>query len=242
MATPWETIETVNTPEGPLALLRRGERDFLLTVNGRVLMTSAAHRSEDDLAKLACEGLGQDAAARVLVSGLGMGFTLRAALDVLGPRASVVVAELNPVVAAWCEGALGVLTKNAVRDSRVRLVVGDVTDVIRDAAKSHVQQRFDAIVLDMYEGPQQRGARTHPIYGVEAVAATRRALADNGMFALWCEQRSADFEFALRSAGFSFQMKRTGHGGRVHLVYLARAGHTAKSVAQGSRPSGQHRR
>jgi spermidine synthase len=223
MAIPWETVETVDTADGPLALRRRGERDFLLTVRGRVLMTSAAHRSEDDLAKLACEGLGKDAPARVLVSGLGMGFTLRAALDVLGPRAWVVVAELNPVVAAWCEGPLGVLTQNAVRDRRVRLVVDDVSKVIRDVANGPVERHFDAVILDMYEGPQQRGARKHPIYGVEAVATTYRSLTENGTFAVWCEQRSADFEHALHAAGFTFEMKRTGHGGRVHLVYLARA-------------------
>lgn len=230
MAIPWETIETVDTADGPLALLRRGPRDFLLTVRGRVLMTSAAHRSEDELAKLACEGLGKDAPARVLVSGLGMGFTLRAALDVLGPRAWVVVAELNPVVATWCEGPLGVLTNHAVRDRRVRLVVGDVTKVVRDVANGPEERRFDAIVLDMYEGPQQRGARTHPIYGVEAVATTRRALNDDGTFAVWCEQRSADFEHALRAGGFTFEMKRTGHGGRVHLVYLARAVQPARTA------------
>lgn len=226
MAIPWETIETADTPDGPLALLRRGERDFLLTVRGRVLMTSAAHRSEDELAKLSCEGLGKDAPARVLVSGLGMGFTLRAALDALGPRAWVVVAELNPIVARWCEGPLGALTNHALRDRRVRLVVGDVTQVIREVADGPDSRRFDAIVLDMYEGPQQRGARNHPIYGVDAVATTRRALTEDGTFAVWCEQRSADFERALRSAGFAFETKRTGHGGRVHLVYLARA--TAK--------------
>lgn len=223
MAIPWETLETVETADGPLALLRRGERDFLLTVRGRVLMTSAAHRSEDDLAKLACEGLGKDAPARVLISGLGMGFTLRAALDVLGPRAWVVVAELNPIVAAWCEGPLAVLTNGALKDRRVRLVLDDVSQVIREVADGPAERRFDAIVLDMYEGPQGRGARQHPIYGVKAVETTFRALNENGTFAVWCEQRSADFERALRAAGFAFDMKRTGHGGRVHLVYLARA-------------------
>ena len=88
MAVPWETLETIDTPDGPLALLRRGEREFLLTVRGRVLMTSAAHRSEDDLARLACAHLEKTSQAHVLVSGLGMGFTLRAALDVLDTRSS----------------------------------------------------------------------------------------------------------------------------------------------------------
>jgi len=241
MALPWQPLETVDTPDGPLTLMRRGERDFLLTIRGRVLMTSAAHRSEDDLARLACEGLGKDAPARVLVSGLGMGFTLRAALDVLGPRAWVVVAELNPIVARWCEGPLGVLTNHALRDRRVRLVVGDVTEVLRQVAEGAEARRFDAVVLDMYEGPQQRVPRHHPLYGAEAVATTRRALVEGGTFAVWCEQRSADFERALRTVGFTFEMKRTGHGGRVHLVYLAQSARKTKTDANVPRAPGRRR-
>lgn len=222
MAIPWETLDAVETADGKLALLRRGERDFLLTLSGRVLMTSAAHRSEDELARLACAGLGVETKARVLVSGLGMGFTLRASLDAMGPRAKVIVAELNPIIATWCEGPLGALTKNAARHKRVRLVVGDVSDLIRDAAQGPPAGRFDAIVLDLYEGPQNRVPRLHPLYGMEAIATTGRALAPGGRFAVWCEKPSADFERALGAAGFAFEAKRSGHGGRVHLVYVAR--------------------
>ena len=102
MALPWETLASVSTADGALDLRRRGEKDFLITIGGRILMSSAAHRSEDALAKLACVGLRKKKRARVLVSGLGMGFTLRAALDELADDAEVTVAELNAVVVEWC--------------------------------------------------------------------------------------------------------------------------------------------
>ena len=245
MAVPWETLETIDTPDGPLALLRRGEREFLLTVRGRVLMTSAAHRSEDDLARLACAHLEKTSQAHVLVSGLGMGFTLRAALDVLGPRARLVVAELNPVVAAWCKGPLAALTGGAANDGRVSLVLRDVAAVLREVAAGPPAGRFDVIVLDMYEGPQNKLSRRDPLYGPEAIAQTRRALVEGGTFAVWCEQPSADFERSLRSAGFVWERIRTGHGGRVHLVYVARGvtqpGPSA-SNSLGSKAPGLHDR
>src|SRR6185369_1452532 len=116
------------TPDGQLDLRRRGEKDFLITIAGRVLMSSAAHRSEDKLAELACAGLARKRRARVLVSGLGMGFTLRAALDQLGPDAEVTVAELNPVVVEWCtSGPLAPLTASAACDPRVTVEVADVS-------------------------------------------------------------------------------------------------------------------
>src|SRR6478609_8071515 len=123
MALPWVTLASVPTAEGLLDLRRRGEKDFLITIGGRVLMTSAAHRSEDALAKLACAGLRAKRRARVLVSGLGMGFTLRAALDELADDAEVTVAELNAVVVDWCKGPLAPLTAAAARDPRVTVEI-----------------------------------------------------------------------------------------------------------------------
>lgn len=220
MARPWETIASVPTKEGPLALLRRGEKDFLITINGRVLMSSAAHRSEDALAKLACAGLREIKRAKVLVSGLGMGFTLRAALDELAPDAEVTVAELNPVVVDWCKGPLAPLTSTAASDSRVTCEVVDVSMRIADVARKG-ERRFDAIVLDMYEGPQTRVRPSDPLYGPAAVRRTRKALADGGVFAVWCEGPSAGFEQALRAAGFRYELRRPARGARVHFVYVA---------------------
>ena len=115
-------------------------------------MTSAAHRSEAALGALACARLARRRAPRVLLGGLGMGFTLRAALEVLPPRASVVVVELHRVVIEWCRGPLGALTAGAACDPRVSFEVADVARVI-----AHAALPFDAIELDLFEGP--RGPR-----------------------------------------------------------------------------------
>lgn len=221
MARPWETIASVPTPEGALALLRRGEKDFLITIAGRVLMTSAAHRSEDELARLGCERLRATAKARVLVSGLGMGFTLRAALDVLPKDALVTVAELNPVVVDWCRGPLGAAAGDAVNDARVTVKVNDVSKVIGDVARDARAPRFHAIVLDMYEGPQTHVRPDDPLYGPRAVANVKGALVKDGVFAVWCEGGSPGFEQSLRRAGFEYRLHKGGRGARIHYVYVA---------------------
>jgi spermidine synthase len=222
MTLPWQTIATESTSDGPLVLRRRGERDFLITIAGRVLMSSAAHRSEVELAMLACAGLRDRARARVLVSGLGMGYTLRAALDALGADASVCVAELNPVVVEWCKGPLGALTARAAEDPRVTLEVADVSHVIARVATDARERRFDAVVLDMYEGPHMRVRPNHPLYGEQALTRTHRSLCERGVFAIWCEAPSLGFEQALRSTGFRHEGVRAGRGARVHYVYVAR--------------------
>jgi spermidine synthase len=221
MALPWTTLESIDTKDGALELRRRGERDFLITIAGRVLMSSMAHRSEDALARLACAGLKGQSSAKVLVSGLGMGYTLRAALDALAEDAVVTVAELNPVVVAWCKGALGALTQAASSDARVDVQVADVAQVIFGRAKAAENQKFDAIILDMYEGPQTRVHPNDPLYGPRAVQRARAALAAGGRFAIWCEARSTGFEKNLTASEFSFKLERVGKGGRLHYVYLA---------------------
>lgn len=223
MARPWETLASAPTAEGPLALLRRGEKDFLITINGRVLMTSAAHRSEDALAKLACAPLRAARDPRVLLSGLGMGFTLRAALDELPLGAAVTVAELNAVVVEWCQGPLAPLIKDAAKDQRVTIDIVDVALRIADVARDTKVPKFDAIVLDMYEGPQTRVRPTDPLYGPGAVLRTRHALAPGGVFAVWCEGASPGFEACLEAAGFRYRLERGGRGARIHYVYVARA-------------------
>jgi spermidine synthase len=226
VARPWETLASVRTAEGQLALRRRGEKDFLITINGRVLMSSAAHRSEDALAKLACAGLRNVQRARVLVSGLGMGFTLRAALDELADDAEVMVAELNAVVVEWCEGPLGPLIGDAARDPRVTVDIVDVAVRIADVARDASARRFDAIVLDMYEGPQTRVSPRDPLYGAPAVLRARKALKREGILAVWCEGPSPGFERSLRDAGFRYRLERAGRGARIHFVYVARASGT----------------
>jgi spermidine synthase len=219
---PWEVLDRVDSPDGPLELRRRGERDFLITLAGRVLMNSAARRSEVALAELACTRLVGRAAPRVLVGGLGMGLTLRAALDTLPGAAHVVVAELHPTVVDWCRGPLADLTARAVDDPRVEVALVDAAAMIRAADREG--GRFDAILLDLYAGPAAgRAGREDPFYGERALAAARSALTRGGVFGAWAERPDAGFEKRLRAAGFAVAKRRPGRGGLRHVVYVAQS-------------------
>ena len=222
MAQPWTTLEKADTPDGVLELRKRGERDFLILINNRVLMNSSANRSELVLGEHACAMVAGHERPRVLMGGLGMALTLRAGLDSLPPGAHVVVAEINPVIVAWCRGPLSELTNRAVQDPRVRIDVRDVAEVIA-ASKEPGSEKFDAIIIDLYEGP---GAGTDPqndpFYGSLALAAVQRALTEDGVFGVWGENPDGGFERRLRSTGFSFERLRPGRGGLRHVVYLAK--------------------
>ena len=222
MSRPWEVLDRVETRDGVLELRRRGDRDFLISIDGRVLMTSATSRSEQVLGAEASRALGGRAGAEVLVSGLGMGITLRAALDGLPASARVTVAEINPDVVRWCRGPLAGLTGAALDDPRVQVEIGDVAEIIAAAAQGR-RDRFDAIVLDLYCGPE-RGRRRdeNPFFGRRALQHTRQALAADGVFALWAEAADAAFEKRLGRAGFAFERRRPPGGGLRHAVYLAR--------------------
>jgi len=211
----WVTLERVDTADGPLELRRRGERDFLILLAGRVLMNSAAHRSELALASQACARLAGHASPSLLIGGLGMGFTLRAALDALPADARVCVAELHPCVVDWCRGVLAPLTGGAALDPRVGIELGDVGVQIRQAARGG--DRFDAILLDLYTGPGGGGACFEP----GMLAAARAALAPGGVYAVWSERPDPVFEKRLRAAGFDAVRSRPGRGGLRHAVYTA---------------------
>lgn len=223
MAIPWKIIDRVATPDGELELRQRGARDFLITVGGMVLMTSTAHRSELALGRLACGGFGERETPRVLIGGLGMGYTLRGVLDSLPAAAQVVVAELNPVVVDWCRGPLSELTAGAAVDPRVRVEITDVARLIRTHARDKGLPRFDAIVFDLYQGPNFHSHhRDDPLYGSRAIEATRSALADGGVFAVWGEGYDEGFAKRLRAAGFTVTSERPGRGGLRHVVYVAK--------------------
>lgn len=223
MARPWKTIDRISTDQGLLELRQRGERDFLITVNGRVLMNSMAHRSEVVLGRIACEHLKDVSHARVLVGGLGMGFTLKAILDILPASGRVVVAELNPVVLKWCRGPLSALTDGAAADARVEVEIGDVAHLIHRYAHDHSQERFDAIVLDLYTGPYAHShGRDDPLYGSIAIHRALTALNPGGSFAVWGEDYDAGFANRLAEAGFLSTRHRSGQGESRHVVYLGR--------------------
>lgn len=218
--TPWKTLATVATGEGALELRQRGPLEFLIVVDGRVLMTSRDRRSEQALATLACASLtsGTPARPRVLIGGLGMAYTVRAALDALPAAAEVSVAELTPAVAEWCRGPLAVLTGNALGDPRVRLVIGDVAAAIGNAPRGH----YHAILLDLYEGPHAATQRLDDaFYGRAALARTHAALAAGGSFAVWSEERDDAFHRRFTAAGFDVEVHRLGKP-RAHIIYLGR--------------------
>lgn len=222
MALPWKIVDSVSTSEGTLELRQRGERDFLITVGGLVLMNSSAHRSEVALGRLACGHLKNHASPRVLVGGLGMGYTLKAVLDTLPATGRVVVAELNPVVREWCRGPLAALTDCAVADPRVTVEISDVADLIRRCAGDGGSEGFDAVVLDLYRGPHYRShKRDDPLYGSRAIGFTRAILNPGGVFAVWGEGYDAGFDKRLREAGFAVTSERPGRGGLRHVVYVA---------------------
>jgi spermidine synthase len=216
---PWETLARVATPRGELTLRRRGETDFLIALEGRVIMTSAAHGSESLLARAACAELGRRKRPRVLVAGLGMGFTLRAALDVLPRGARVDVAELEPAVVSWCRGPLAPGAGRPLDDPRVCVHTENVAAPLARAAAGSAP-RYDAIALDLFEGP---GGDDDPLFGNAGLARLRDALAGEGVAAVWSERRDARFERRLRKAGFEGERlsPEAGRGLR-HVVYVAR--------------------
>lgn len=218
---PWKTIADANTSEGKLELRQRGERDFLITIDGRILMTSAAHRSEEELARLACASIASRARPRVLIGGLGMGYTLRAALDALSDEARVLVAEVNADIVIWCRGPMAALTNGAIDDPRVVVQIADVAALIAQAPAGSV----DAIVLDLYEGPHAANNRADdPLYGTAALKRTARVLAEGGVLAVWSEEEDESFERNMAAAGFSLSAVRIGRGGRTHVVYTGAKG------------------
>jgi spermidine synthase len=221
MAQPWQMIEKVETGDGVLELRKRGDRDFMILINNRVLMNSSANWSEIALGELACKLVAGRRAPRVLIGGLGMGLTLRAALDELPVTAQIEVAELNPVMVTWCRGPLAGITKSAVDDPRVTVVIDDVAAMIARAAQPGAE-KFDAIIIDLYEGPgASSDALLDPFYGSRAFKTTAAALSPGGVFAVWGESSDAAFEMRLAAAGFTVDRQRPGRGGLRHVVYVA---------------------
>lgn len=217
-----EIIDSVLTADGLLQLVRHGDA-WEITIDRRTLMSSMLNRSEIALGEMACRPLADRPAPRVLVSGLGLGYTLRAALDALPRDAQVIVAEINPVVVDWCRSHLAPLCDNVLKDPRVRLDVGDVNISIARGAAGCKGNRYDAIVLDLYEGPYAVPAgQEDPVFGPTALAGMRVALAVGGCLAVWSEQAAPSFEKRLRSSGFDCEPHRPRHKGTRHMVYLAR--------------------
>jgi spermidine synthase len=191
-------IAAARTPDGGEMVLYQHGRDFSITINGQDLMLSRQHESELELARLGCAHLAGGKAPHILIGGLGMGYTLRQALDMLSPRAQVVVGELLGAVVEWNRKFLGELNDQPLEDERVDLKTGDIVELI-----SRSKNRFDAILLDIDNGPGvMTDSGNRRLYGREGILACRRALGKQGCLAVWSAEPSKKFEQLLMSCSF----------------------------------------
>ncbi|OKY74698.1 MAG: hypothetical protein BM485_12730 [Desulfobulbaceae bacterium DB1] len=209
------------TPDGGEMVLYRHDRDFSILVNGEDLMHSRRHESELALARLGCAHLAGCRGSRVLIGGLGMGYTLRQALDVLGADAQVVVGELLADVIEWNREFFGELNGRPLTDERVEIKTGDIVELIAASRNS-----FDAILLDIDNGPDaMTDAGNRRLYGYEGLWACRRALRAQGCLAVWSAKPSAHFEQVLMRCGFQVSRFRVAaHKGKkpqFHFVWVA---------------------
>jgi len=201
-------LGTAATPDGGELALYQHDLDFYITINGHDLMHSRQYESELELARLGCRHLAGSAAPSVLIGGLGMGYTLRQALDLLGPDARVVVGELVGAVVEWNREFLGKLNGQPLADPRVDLQLGDVVALI-----AHSVGRFDAILLDIDNGPDPlTDAGNRRLYGSEGLQACRRALAKKGCLAVWSAEPNRKFEQLLMRCGFQVRRFRVAAG------------------------------
>lgn len=205
---------------------------FSIKIPGRGdLMNSRMHGSEKALANLACERLQEVLRPRLLIGGLGMGFTLAAALDALGPSAEIVVAELVPEVVEWNRTLIGGPAGHPLADPRARVYVGDVADVIKREPRG-----FDAILMDVDNGPEALVRRENNwLYSAQGLEATRAALRPGGVLAVWSASQDRIFSIRLRQAKFDVREHvvrphRPGKGPRHHIWVARDAAATAKSA------------
>ena len=218
---PIETLARERTPEGDELVLTRRDGVYHLIVDGVELMTSLVHGSEEDLARLAAEAIAKKKAPRVLVGGLGFGYTLRAALDHLPPGGRVVVCELFASLLRWNRDLLGELAGRPLDDRRVEVVLADVRLYLDG------RERFDAILLDVDNGPEALTLRSNGgLYTEAGLERLSWSLTDGGVVAFWSSSPSPAFERRLRRAGFEAWTERVpargGGKGKNHAIFLAR--------------------
>ncbi|MDR6832022.1 MULTISPECIES: spermidine synthase [unclassified Sphingopyxis] len=217
-----ELIDTAPIPGGgELRLIRRGD-EYIIALGGNELMSSRMSGSEEALATMSCDRLRDPDTARLLIGGYGMGFTLRAALAVLGPQARATVAELVPEIIDWARGPMATLTAGCLDDPRVEIAIADVAGAI--AAEGAA---FDAILLDVDNGPD---GLTRPendrIYAPAGLARAKAALKPGGVLAIWSAAPDARFTRRLTAAGFAVEevgvrARPNGKGAR-HVIWFAR--------------------
>jgi spermidine synthase len=219
---PWLQIDTARVPgaDVELRLMRRGA-DFSMMLGPNELMNSRLSGSEEALATLACRRIEAVKRPNLLIGGLGMGFTLRAALAVLGTDAGITVAELVPAVIAWARGPMASIFAESLNDPRASILNADVIEVIR----SH-PSAFDAILLDVDNGPEGLIRKANDaLYDLKGLKAIRRALRPGGVLAVWSSGPNPAFSKRLRDAGFDVNevaVRATAkRSGARHVIWFA---------------------
>ncbi|MFB9262106.1 spermidine synthase [Bradyrhizobium erythrophlei] len=219
---PWEKIDTARIPgtAGELRLMRRG-REFSIMLGTNELMNSRLSGSEAALATLAVRKIEAVAKPHVLIGGLGMGFTLRAALAALGANARIVVAELVPAMVAWARGPMAEIFGDSLGDRRLSIRETDVADVIRSHPRT-----FDAILLDVDNGPEGLTRKANDaLYSSAGLQAAHASLRPRGVLAVWSSGPNPSFTKRLRAAGFEVNevaVRATGRGrGARHVIWVA---------------------
>src|SRR3954465_3531761 len=219
---PWVQLDTASVPgeQDAFGLMRRGD-EFSILVGTAELMNNRRSGSEEALAALTCARLRDRPHARVLIGGLGMGFTLRAALEELGPSAQVVVAEIIPAVVAWARGPLSHMFSGSLEDPRVEVLVADVNRVIQSGPA-----QYDAILLDVDNGPEGLTRRANDrLYDIWGLKRARFALKESGVLAVWSGSPDRKFRARMQISGFDVEEGRVhanGSRGRRHVLWFGR--------------------
>ncbi|RWE45354.1 hypothetical protein [Mesorhizobium sp.] len=221
---PWIQLDSAKTPDGQqeLRLKRRGS-EFSIMLGTNELMNSRLSGSEEALARLSCQRIAGHLQPRVLIGGLGMGFTLRAALAELGNNAEIVVAELMPAVVAWARGPMAEIFTGSLDDPRVTIREADVGQLIRSESAA-----WDAILLDVDNGPEgivHKG--NDALYSLAGLGASRTTLKPGGVLAVWSQGPDAGFTRRLKQAGFAVEAVNTranGKRGARHVIWIATNG------------------
>ena len=219
---PWETLDSAPLPSGGELRLKRRGAEFSIMLEANELMNSRLSGSEEALASLAAERLLGRKAPCILIGGLGMGFTLRAALASFGSDARIIVAELVPQVVAWAREPMAGLFAGCLDDARVSVAVADVGALIAAAPAG-----YDAILLDVDNGPDGLTvAGNDALYDDAGLAMTRAALIPGGLLAVWSQGPDRSFTQKLRRAGFAVEevsvRANRGRSGARHVIWLAR--------------------
>ena len=218
---PWSVVDTAQVPGGGELRLKQRGAEFSIMLGQNELMNSRLSGSEEALATIACGRIRDRKTPRILIGGLGMGFTLRAALAALGPAARIVVAELVPAVVAWARGPMAEVFADSLSDPRVSIREADVGHLIGSETSA-----FDAILLDVDNGPEGLTRKTNDaLYDLKGLNAARAALRPRGVLAVWSSKQNPKFTWRLGKAGFAAEEVRArangSRGGARHVIWIA---------------------